>query len=122
MSVTVKQHTEARLADSRSKLELSVDGLDGVCSVGGCLGVVGSEAVGEAPAECGGAASLADGKASSTQQEEGISSPHVSAFDVDLSFGTARPAKAPKWIAKKRSWSCSGSHTSNLLTAWINKL
>merc|ERR1719374_443716 len=42
LSVTVKQHTEGRLADSRSMLDLSLDGLDAVDSVGGWLGVDGA--------------------------------------------------------------------------------
>jgi len=60
LSVTVKQHTEGRLADSRSMLDLSVDGLDAVDSVGGWLGVDGALTAGQAPAECVGAAFFAD--------------------------------------------------------------
>ena len=36
--LTVKQHTEGRLADSRSMMDLSVDGLDAVDSVARCTG------------------------------------------------------------------------------------
>ena len=39
LPLTVKQHTEGRLADSRSMMDLSVDGLDAVDSVGDWLGV-----------------------------------------------------------------------------------
>ena len=39
VSVTVKQHTEGRLADSRSMMNLSVDGLHAVDSVGAWLGI-----------------------------------------------------------------------------------
>jgi len=60
LSVTVKQHTEGRLADSRSMLDLSVDGLDAVDSVGGWLGVDGALTAGQAPAECVGTAFIAD--------------------------------------------------------------
>ena len=71
VSVTVKQHTESRLADSRSMLDLSVDGLDGVDSVGGWLGVDGSLLAGQAPAECVGAALFADGKHPSHSKRKG---------------------------------------------------
>lgn len=80
VSITVKQHTEGRLADSRSMLDLSVDGLDGVDSVGGWLGVDGSEAAGEAPAECGGAVFLAEEKHPAQNERKGsaiFQSPHL---------------------------------------------
>jgi len=77
--VTVKQHTEGRLADSRSMLDLSVDGLDGVDSVSGWLGVDGSVMAGEAPAECLEAAFIADGEGPSTHKQGSASfqSPRV---------------------------------------------
>merc|ERR1719374_511169 len=77
--VTVKQHTEGRLADSRSMLDLSLDGLDGVDSVGGWLGVDGSLSAGEAPHGCVEAAFIVGG-ASPTGHKQGsasFQSPHV---------------------------------------------
>merc|ERR1712136_152532 len=59
--VTVKQHTEGRLVDSRSMLDLSVDGLEAVDSVGGWLGVDGSLTAGRAPSECVEAVFIDDG-------------------------------------------------------------
>ena len=53
MSVTVEQYTEGRLAVRPSMLDLSVHGFDGVESVGGWSWVVGLEAAGKAPADCG---------------------------------------------------------------------
>jgi len=79
LEVTVKQHTEGRLADSRSMLDLSLDGLDGVDSVGGWLGVDGSLSAGEAPHGCVEAAFIAGG-ASPTGHKQGsasFQSPHV---------------------------------------------
>merc|ERR1712107_568806 len=79
LEVTVKQHTEGRLADSRSMLDLSLDGLDGVDSVSGWLGVDGSVMAGEAPAECLEAAFIADGEGPSTHKQGSASfqSPRV---------------------------------------------
>ena len=48
VSVTVKQYTEGRLADSRSMMNLSMDGLVAVDNVGGWLGN-GALAGGQAP-------------------------------------------------------------------------
>ena len=42
LSVMVKQHMEGHLANSRSMKSLSLDGLDGIDSVGGWLGADGS--------------------------------------------------------------------------------
>ena len=101
VSASVEQFSEGRLADSRSMLDLPVDGLNVVESVGGWLGVDGLEAAGKAPAECGGAAFLAEGRPPpSSTQEEGISNVPVSACEVDLSFGSVRQSKPHKWIAK----------------------
>ena len=60
VSVTVKQHTEGRLADSRPMANLCVDGLVAVDNVGGWLEVDGALAGGQAPVECVGAAFSAD--------------------------------------------------------------
>merc|ERR1719450_2028246 len=79
LEVTVKQHTEGRLADSRSMLDLSLHGLDGVDSVGGWLGVDGSLSAGEAPHGCVEAAFIVGG-ASPTGHKQGsasFQSPHV---------------------------------------------
>ena len=46
VSVTATQHTEDRLADSRSMMDLSVGGLDAVDGVGCRLGVDGALAAG----------------------------------------------------------------------------
>ena len=50
--VTMRQRTEGRLADRKSMLDLTVDGLDGVDSVGEWLGVGGAPLVRAAPARC----------------------------------------------------------------------
>merc|ERR1719383_857290 len=59
--VTVKQHTQSRATECRSSLDLSVDGGDGVDSVGGWLRVNGSLSAGQAPTECVGILFFADG-------------------------------------------------------------
>ena len=50
--VTMRQRTEGRLADTKSMLDLTVDGLDGVDSVGEWLGASGAPLVRAGPAGC----------------------------------------------------------------------
>jgi len=78
--LTVTQHTEGRFDDSRSMLDVSVTGLDGVENVGGWLGVDGALSAGRAPPECLNVAFIAAGthpRHDDDPEAVGFQSPHI---------------------------------------------